>query len=603
MIVLGINDGHGASAALMIGGEIVGIVQEERLTKVKNQTGFPKLAIEELVVSHLGSDFGRIDEIALGTLSLDPHMIALDHYSEFGVADWVKENHDYWKPVFYGDPKSVENYWHNQLRTAKLNRAHNFDFAFLERMDRAAAGKHFNEVTRLETFKLLFGREVPIRRYRHHECHAAYALYGGEMQQDERAKAVVLTADAWGDGENWAAFKADNGALTRLAGGADHVVARIYKFATLILGMKPNEHEYKVMGLSAYCAPTLRYVTDAAAVFFDAVDFENGKFIFPRQLRESYFDLKDRLEGHRFDNIAAGMQLWASQVTAKWAAYWLSEVKRDVLCFSGGLSMNIKLNGDLLGLPELRTLSIPASGGDESISAGACFMHAIHAGNAQPLQHAYLGRTAELDGSLPTGFIAINNVGPAQLARLLSRDIIVARCAGRGEFGARSLGNRSILANPSNPDNLRRINQSVKNRDFWMPFTPSIQAEYADQYLTNPKGMFSPYMTVGFSTKPEAHSPLAAALHPADRSARPQMVRKQDNCAYWEIIEEFRKITGIAALLNTSLNLHGEPMNYTVADALRTVKNSDLWCLALPGNRLACKSQHSQAVNSAMLVS
>ena len=177
------------------------------------------------------------------------------------------------------------------------------------------------------------------------------------------------------------------------------------------------------------------------------------------------------------------------------------------------------------------------------------------------------------------------------MARLLAADCVLARCVGRGEFGARALGNRSIVANPANPGNVKTINESIKNRDFWMPFTPSILAEHASKLIDNPKGVDSPFMTIGFESTMQARDSLVAAIHPADYSVRPQIVTRESNPDYWALIDAFRRITGIPALLNTSLNLHGEPMNYTVADAVRTVALSDLEFLVLPGNRLLYKQR------------
>ena len=163
-----------------------------------------------------------------------------------------------------------------------------------------------------------------------------------------------------------------DGTLKLIEFGNTNHVARLYKFVTLLLGMKPNEHEYKVMGLSAY-SNSKRHIEATEEVFFEALDFRNGEFVRDRALKDSYFDLGSRLEGHRFDNIAAAVQNWASQVTMKWIRPWLKETDRKGLCFSGGLSMNIKMNGDILTMPELDWLSVPASGGDESLTIGACF--------------------------------------------------------------------------------------------------------------------------------------------------------------------------------------------------------------------------------------
>jgi carbamoyltransferase len=371
--------------------------------------------------------------------------------------------------------------------------------------------------------------------------------------------------------------------------------------------MKPNEHEYKVMGLSAYPRPG-KHVRAAERVFFDALDFRDGTFVSDRPLTDSYFDLKSRLESHRFDNIAAALQNWATAVTAAWARHWLKHTDRRGLCFSGGLSMNIKTNGELLRMPEVAWLSVPASGGDESLSAGACLAVTARDGMVRPMAHVYLGETPDDEWSARLGeanynwdqFAVRTGIDAAAAARLLAADLVVARCIGEAEFGARALGNRSILANPSNPANVKLINDAIKNRDFWMPFTPSILAEHTTRYLDNPKGAISPFMTIGFPSRPDHRHEIAGALHGADFSARPQFVDRRSNPAYWELIEEFRKLTGIPALLNTSLNLHGEPMNYSLADAARTVALSELDFLLMPGDRLLYKKRAADRLDAAL---
>ena len=165
------------------------------------------------------------------------------------------------------------------------------------------------------------------------------------------------------------------------------------------------------------------------------------------------------------------------------------------------------------------------------------------------------------------------------------------------EFGARALGNRSILADPSKAENLKKINDAIKNRDFWMPFTPSILMERAADYLEIPKGIVSPYMTIGYESKPRARTEIVAALHPGDFSARPQFVLRESNSDYWQLISEFEKLTGIGALLNTSLNLHGDPMNSTIADAARTLALSELDFLAMPDDRLLYKRRARQTLS------
>ncbi|MBS28875.1 MAG: hypothetical protein CL566_08150 [Alphaproteobacteria bacterium] len=610
MYILGIASEHCSSAALMKDGALIGIVQEERLTKFKNHVAFPVRSIQQLIDKHLDGDASRIDKVVFGVRESDPFYAALDRFSNFSVAEHVREQHELWYPHFYGDKPNDGTYWQKEFEAGrKLNEQAGYDFSWLTGLDRAEATRRFVEVERPDAVRRYTGFEGPVEAIDHHTCHAYYAVYGAPLDEQKRREALVLTADGWGDGLNWSVSTVEeDGTLNRVAAGPDHTVARLYKWATLILGMKPNEHEYKVMGLSAYPRPG-KYIEATEKVFFEALDFRDGQFVSDRPLADSYFDLKDRLEGHRFDNVAAALQNWSTALTVAWARHWLKETGRRGLCFSGGLSMNIKTNGDLLAMPEVAWMSVPASGGDESISAGACFALAAADGNARPITHVYLGDTPDIEdwtarldeaGCSADEFDICEGIDAALAAKLLAADMIVARCVGASEFGARALGNRSILANPSNPANVKHINDAIKNRDFWMPFTPSILAEYTDRYLDNPKGVISPYMTIGFESLPEHREEIAGALHFADLSARPQFVDRQTNPAYWDLIDAFRHLTGIGALLNTSLNLHGEPMNYTLADAARTVALSELDFLLMPGDRLLYKKRAKAALDAAL---
>ena len=320
------------------------------------------------------------------------------------------------------------------------------------------------------------------------------------------------------------------------------------------------------MGLSSY-SNSYYHIEKAERIFFDILDFKEGSFKSKKPLIDSYFDIKMRLEGHRFDHIAAALQNWSSKVTLKWIEYWLKKTKKKGIAFSGGLSMNIKANGDIMNSPMVNWLSIPASGGDESLCVGACYYYAIrNKVKAKVMKNPYLGSTSILNNDCfdklkdtnmnKDDFLLIKNFSNKKAAKLLARDEILARCIGRAEFGARALGNRSIIANPKNTDNIKKINNLIKNRDFWMPFTPSILSEKASLFLKNDKNIISPYMTIGFETKDYAIQNIKACLHPGDNTARPQFVKKNYNQPYWDLINEFYKLTKIPFLLNTSLNLH-----------------------------------------------
>ena len=168
-----------------------------------------------------------------------------------------------------------------------------------------------------------------------------------------------------------------------------------------------------------------------------------------------------------------------------------------------------------------------------------------------------------------------------KIAELLNLGEIVARFSGRMEWGARALGNRTILMDPRNRDGVRELNAFIKQRDFWMPFAPSVLAERQHDYLINPKNIKAPYMIMAFETTEKGKKELIAALHPYDFTARPQIVDANFNVGYHEVIKEFEKLTGVGAVLNTSFNLHGEPIVCTPKDAISVFERSGLKFLAL----------------------
>ena len=177
-------------------------------------------------------------------------------------------------------------------------------------------------------------------------------------------------------------------------------------------------------------------------------------------------------------------------------------------------------------------------------------------------------------------FKKIENI-EKECAKLLANEKILARSSGRMEWGARALGNRSILANPKNMAVINRINKAIKMRDFWMPFCPTILENYGDKYLINEKQLSAPYMILAFKSTTLGRKSIPAGLHPYDQTARPQLIKKEFNPSYYYLISEFEKLTGIGGLLNTSFNLHGSPIACTAKDCINTLINSDIDYLAI----------------------
>lgn len=586
MIVLGIHDGHNATAALLKGGRIVACASEERFSRVKNDLGHPFKAID-YVLSASGVSAQDIDIVGLATKETDPIAAKIKREALYSVEDYIREMHDYWEPKLY---KNIEtSFWMDILEEKKFkNVAPFYNIDFVKKGSNHLWGKKFNE----ERSRLILEQvKIPptkIHFLDHHNCHAYYAYFASKI--DPSRKTAVVTADGWGDDCNATVSLVKKNVINEICRTGKCDMARIYRFITLLLGMRPNEHEYKVMGLAPYAKD--RDKQPAYKVFKELLVVDGLDFRWKKKPPDMYFYFKEKLEGIRFDGVAAGVQLWIEELLSEWVTNIMKVTKADTLCYSGGLSMNVKANKTITELQSVKDFYVPPSGADESLAMGAAFFVASRAGEEVfPLEDAYLGyevTKAEAGKAVEpfragAGYKIVDNPSADMLADLLLKGKVLGRCTGRMEFGARSLGNRAILCDPSKYHNMRLINEKIKFRDFWMPFTPSILSERADDYMLNPKKIHSDYMTIAFNSTPLAREHLKAAIHPYDFTIRPQLVSKDINPEYHSLIKAFERKTGIGALLNTSLNLHGQPIVCTAKEAIETLIKSGLDGMILPG--------------------
>jgi carbamoyltransferase len=284
----------------------------------------------------------------------------------------------------------------------------------------------------------------------------------------------------------------------------------------------------------------------------------------------------------------------------------LSKYKKNVLLFNGGAAMNVKANFKVSCLKMVKNIYVSPSPGDESLSLGACLYAASKYDNSfdqknHPFPTIYLGyeitdqechKVIQRYFSDKTKYKVYRNTSGKEIAGYLVRNLIIGRASDRMEFGARALGNRSIIANPLSFDNIRKMNEKIKLRDFWMPFAPVILKEHEHVYIQNNKKLLSPYMMMSFPTTKTGKEKLAAAKHPYDDTVRPQILSRQDNPAYYDLISEFGAKTGVYALVNTSFNLHGFPIVCTAMDAAKVFLETDLDGLLL-NNNLIIKRQNS----------
>jgi len=584
-----------STAALMVDGEVVACVSEERFSRKKNDDSYPKQAVE-FVLKAGGVDPHEIDYIALAGERFDPKYTLCHKSSGYTVQDRLREQREYWYPRMYlnqdvdyfevfKDKLDFEQYpgkWDQVLNFLRKGHhtieEHN---RFFQDFRRDVVFGHI----RVDREKVLFPH--------HHRCHASYAYYGSTIPKD---RVLILTADAWGDDMNASVSVAENGEIRRLSHSTNFSLARLYRSMTLLLGMKPDEHEYKVMGLAAYAKPD--YFQGPLKVFRDTMYVDGLGFNYFNVPSDLYVYFRDRLEGYRFDAIAGALQRYAEEILVAWVQNCLKATGARRLCFGGGLAMNVKAMMEIAKLDGLDQIFVCPSPADESLAMGACYvvMHDKCVANGidprnvlRPLKNAYLGpdldanEVQEAVGRLAADgrYAVTEKADPANVAGVIASGKIVGRCAGRSEFGARALGNRSILADPRNLDAVQKINEKVKSRDFWMPFAPSILEERVADYLVNPKNLSAPYMTVAFETTKLAHRDLRAALHQADLTCRPQVVTRAANPAYHVLIREFERLTGVGGLLNTSFNIHGEPIIQSAADAVDVLERSGLDALLL----------------------
>ncbi len=364
----------------------------------------------------------------------------------------------------------------------------------------------------------------------------------------------------------------------------------MYRYATLLLGMKPAEHEFKVMGLAPYADK--KYTKKAYNVYAETLQVSGIDFKYKIQPKDNFFYFKNKLEGERFDNIAYAIQIRTEELLVEWIRNGIKETGIKNVIFSGGVAQNIKANKKILELKEVKSLSVPPGPFDESLSIGAAFKTYVEdCKNPQRnFQDPYLGKNYSkeyikkfLNKHKAKNKYQVFEVDESYIARLLKKGEIIGWFSGRMEFGSRALGSRSIIANAGDMSTIKKINDQVKKRDFWMPFAPSILYDRANDYIVNPKNINAKWMTLGFDSTDLAKKEIPASLHPYDQTLRPNLVDENDNNEYYSLIKEFEKITGVGAILNTSFNLHGEPVVESPDDAFSTFVRSGLNSLYMSG--------------------
>ena len=553
----------------MADGQVLACISEERINREKEWTGFPRQSID-LCLSTTGHTAAEIDSV--GVCSLMPQI----GHSGYNNPPWHKKA--------FGAAARV-------LPTGLLQSSAN------ARRVKSLSGMLFGGRRKRLTEELadLGISSEKVHFYEHHHLHAATAYYTSWYKD---RKSLVITLDGSGDAVCATINVGEDGQLTRLTEIFNYnSVCEFYTRVTQYLGMKPMSHEYKVMGMAPYATEYGRSeIVNRMRRYFkvddnDSMQFYNTSGVWKWQYQQR---LSRDLQGVRFDIISGAAQQVFEEVVLTWVRNAIKQTGISDVCLSGGGFMNVKLNNLISQLPEVSSLFIFPSCGDESNPVGAAALAAIENGldwqEISPLHMIYWGPEysndqckAAIDGA--PGLQGMQVIYEEDVNGCVAQHVadgkVVGRLTGRMEWGARSLGNRSILADPRKQQIIHKINKAIKMRDFWMPFAPAVLESYRDKYLNIREDFPCPYMTIAPESKEPAWDAITAGLHPFDKTARSQILDTDHHPSFHDLVSKFESITGVGGLLNTSFNLHGDPVVMTPEDAIHTFLNSGLEVLQL----------------------
>ncbi len=551
MITLGLNYSqmHDSSACLVRDGELLFAIAEERISRLKHDARFPQFAIQAcLDFAKLRAD--QVDEVCVGWQT--PGETYRHDLKLYATGQW---------PINYlnvlNSTRHFASVWHQ-----------------------GGGAKRFAQQ---------FGNtKARFRFVDHHLAHALSAYsYSGF---DDSAVVVMDGRGAWEATSIWRGEK----------GRVEHVLTidwpnslgLFYAQFTGFLGFVPNSDEWKVMGLAPYGQPGIdlsAFIDPLAQPYKIQIDRLIGGGSspyseFPASLgkpREAESEISDL---HK--NIAFAVQDMCELAMMSVVRMAIEKCRSKNLCLAGGVALNSKANGKIVASGIVDKIFVQPAASDDGVALGAALAPFLDGGQRlplKPMRHAYLGTSFDdsgVEAALKTYKIRATQVSDpaATAADFLSQGKILGWYQGRMEFGPRALGNRSILADPRDPEMNAKVNNAVKFREWWRPFAPSFKKEAAPEYLES--AYDSPFMILTAQVRSEKRHIIPSVTH-VDGSARPQTVEKEVNPLYYRLIDEFGKHTGVPVIMNTSFNLRGEAIVNTPTDAIRTFFSSGMDALFL----------------------
>lgn len=563
MYILGLTTLGDSAAALIKDGELIAAVEEERFSRVKHHSGFPYKAIQ---------------------FCLDQAGITLKDVAHVG---------HYWKPWILRH-KAMQ-----ALRSAFISRD-----MFKARADRGVAQVSESYLGMFRHPKRLrehFGpSDFKFHFIEHHQSHAASTFFVSPFES-----AAILTWDGTGE-DTTTLFCRGRGnrieVLKRIK--LPHSLGQFYSAVTNYIGFDMFAgDEWKVMGLAAYGKP--KYVD----FFREKVLTTNGNSDFRFNIRvldhhlAKHYQFPDaivkelgpprmpgeKLEEHHWD-VACSAQK-ALEETALYLVEKIHEMTgEENLCMAGGVAFNSVMNGRIFHETPFRRFFVQPAAGDAGCSVGSAYYvwnQILGKPRSFVMKHAYWGPgftndecRAALDAEGLKYETLEDDVLLPRLAKMLSEGAIIGWFNGRMELGPRALGARSFLADPRRADMREILNHKVKLREWFRPLAPSMHEESGNEFFGVEH--HDPFMITVIEVAENYKEKVPAVVH-VDGTARPQMVSRETNPRYWRLIDEFRKITGIPMLLNTSFNVQ-EPIVCTPQNAISTFRNANFDALVLENN-------------------
>ena len=453
------------------------------------------------------------------------------------------------------------------------------------------------------------GIKAPILFYDHHLCHATAAYIAGGKNES-----LAITLDGEGDLKSCTINVCRNGAIENVASApTESSIGWLYSQVTQNLGFKISRHEGKITGLAAYGNPAVGW-----NILKREVVLKNGLLYYPRssKLHNILMRIRAKLGLEPFatnffksvvyklthlsrEDMSAAVQYTLEERVAELVNYWVNRTGIPHVVAAGGVFANVKLNQRIAELPSVKSFFVFPNMGDGGNAYGAALLAEKEITTlpfrTKRIDNVYLGPEYSNEEVLaclqkhPELKHRISTNIAKETAQLVANKKIVGWFQGRMEYGPRALGNRSVVAHPTDASINTWLNQRMKRSEF-MPFAPACLYEAGEEVFVIPKESMkfpAEFMTITFKMK-EAWVKKAPAVAHVDVTARPQLVRKEVNPRYHSLISEYKKITGLPLLINTSFNVHEEPIVMSPDDAIASLKMDMVDALAI-GDYLVTK--------------